>query len=110
MHVKTSSFSHNFSCLVLPGAGGFFWTRFHNLEFFLNLISLDNYKILMNVFDARDVQFLCYRGSVRGATCLLMDRFISRYCAMEMIEVDVFYPEVHGSREFITLNFNFLCV
>ena len=30
---------------------------------------------------------------------------------MQMIEVDVFYPDVHGSREFITLNlFNFLCI
>ena len=42
---------------------------------------------------------------------LLIVAFISRYCAMEMIEVDAFYPDVHSSHEFTTLNlFDFLCV
>ena len=36
---------------------------------------------------------------------LLMVAFISRYCAMAIIEVDMLsqYSDVHGSREFIEL-------
>ena len=37
---------------------------------------------------------------------LLMVAFISRYCAIAIIEVDVLsqYPDVHGSRELIALS------
>ena len=64
--------------------------------------------------DARDVHFpteVPFMESVSTNTILhlLMVAFISRYCAMAIIEVDMLsqYSDVHGSRKFIELS---LCV
>ena len=64
--------------------------------------------------DARDVHFPTEVPFVESVSTnsifdLLMVAFISRYCTMAIIEVDMLsqYSDVHGSREFIELS---LCV
>ena len=61
--------------------------------------------------DARDVHFptevpFMDNVSTNSILDLLMVAFISRYCAMAIIEVDMLsqYSDVHGSRELIVLS------
>ena len=61
--------------------------------------------------DARDVHFPTEVPFVESASTniildLLMVAFISRYCAMAIIEVDMLsqYSDAHGSRELIVLS------